>query len=274
MKFDKFVNNIMTSLVEEGRMPKSSKFSNINVDTKKLSEKLSSGDFDVLLKGWSDNSRYGNISETELTDTLSKVSSKIETYQPSSLSDLNGAISSVADELYATKGPRRKTFTERLTKAISNLILHKEYGLVTVGSGIASSQDEDDEEISTMKKNTSEYDVEGMSERESAIYEFIKQSDNPTTKQEIESQFPQSLDVVNGLIRKGFITKENDTYSAKTETDYTPVLDINDEEEIEEDPFEVDPDARSTFKQTFGDTRSDEGEWDEWDRDQVPSWLR
>lgn len=274
MKFDKIVNTVIKEMVlTEGRTPKLSKYSNIAVDTAKLGEKIEAGDFDVLIKSWSGSPKYGNLSEEDIKSALTSVKDNIETYQPTSLKDLFSAIESPVDEIYSSKGPRRKTFTDRLTKSISNLILHKEYDLISVGMGSETpnySETDDDETSSTGRE---EFDVEGLSSIQSAIYEFIKQSDAPTTEQELNNQFPNDADAIQELLTKGLITKEGNTFSLPSEPSDIPLLDIEDEEE-EEDPFETDPNARETFKRTFGDTRSDEGEWDEWDRDQVPSWLR
>lgn len=283
MNFDKIANQIIktNSLIREGRTPKSSKYSNISVNIDKFGEMINSGDFEVLLKSWAGNPKYGNLTEDELNTILAKSKESLETYQPTSLKDVYDAIYYVADDAYKAKGPRRKTFTDRLTKNISNILIHKEYDLISIGAGVSTSENdmetdmEDDETPRFRSDSAKKYDVEGLSSIESAIYEFIKQSDTPTTKQELEAQFPGNMHIANDLVAKNLVTRDGDSFMQKTSDGMTSILDVDDDDkDYDEDPFDSDIDARDTFKRTFGDTRSDEGEWDEWDRDQVPSWLR
>lgn len=266
MKFDILVENIINDLLAEGRMAKTAKYANIRVDSDKMLQKLNDGDFDIIIKSWSGNPRYANLSEETLKEVVRKVGENIKEMEPSSFSELRGNIESIVDEFYVNKGPKRKTYDERLTKAVTNLILHKEYDLISMGEPTIQPQTEEGEQ-------KEKYDIENLSSTESAIYEFVSKADEPTSVQEVENQFPQSSEIVNSLIEKGFLERVGNNLVAKEqESVFTPVLDT-DEEEDEIDPLSVDPDITSTFKNTFGKMSEDDFDY-EGGSDYVPSWQR
>ena len=264
MKFDILVENIIKDLVTEGRTPKSLKYANIRVDSDKMLEKLNAGDFDIILQSWEGTPRYGNLSKETLKDVVAKVAENIKEMEPNSFSELRDNIESVVDQFYINKGPKRKTYDERLTKAVTNLILHKEYELVSSAEPTISHEEEEEKS----------HDIENLSNIESAVYEFVSKADGPTTEQEIEAQFPQSKTIVDSLIEKGFLEKFDDKITAKEKgVDEVPLLDIEDEDE-EEDPLNIDSDITSTFKNTFGKSRESDEEDYAGSSDYIPSWAR
>lgn len=260
MKFDNLVESFINGLVNEGRTSNISKYSYINVDADKMLNKLHSGDFDILIKSWAGSPRYAGLSEEELNDVMADVTSEISEMKPDSFDDLRSTIFNAVDKVYQNKGARRKTYDERLTKAITNLIIHKEYGLI-------STEKPEDYEEDGQGKEKAEYDIEGLSPAESDIYEFIKQADEPTSTVEIQQQFPNSQDIVDSLISKGFIEKEGNIFSVKEKEGAD--LTMEPEEDFEENPLEADEDVASTFKSTFG-RNNEEDE----DAGYLPSWKR
>lgn len=234
MKFDILAENILTSLIKEGRLAKNSKFANISVDSEKFAEKLNSGDFEVLIKAWAGSPRYSHLSENQIKEALRNVASEIAEYEPSSFEELNSTIESVIDDVYANKGPHRKTYTARLTKSISNLITHKEYGLVSLGQAPKSEEND--------------YDLEGLSQVESAVLDFISNSDTLTTIKDVENQFSNGNDIVNSLIEKGFITRDGDVLVVSDSEHGAKLLDIKDDNE--ENPLEADDDIGTSFSRS------------------------
>lgn len=275
MNFDTLAESIISSLtvVEEGRLKKDYKYSNISVNADKLLSKLHAGDFEPLIKSWSDHSRYGSLTQQQVTDVIDKVGQEIKEMEPASYSELRGAIQAVADEAYRDKGPRRKTFIERLTKAISNLITHKEYDLVSVGTGTPTLEVDDQ----------AEEEGSEMSKLETAIYNFVDQSETPTTAQEIEAQFPASQDTVEAMVSKGLLNKQGDAFVSgdKTSEDQepddfenAPVVDIPEiEGEEDDDILGSDDSVASNFKGSRENFDDDDLGFTGGD-DYVPSWRR
>jgi hypothetical protein len=259
MKFDVLAESIISSLVNEGRLSKASKYSHISVDANKLAEKLNSGDFEILTKGWAGNPRYASLSEDEIKEVIQNVASEIGQYEPSSFDELNSTIESVVDNVYANKGPNRKTYNARLTKAIVNLITHNEYGLVTIGEA--------------PKAQENEYDVEGLSQVESAVLDFITQAELPTNIKDVESQFSNGSDIIDSLIEKGFVNRDGDTLVASGHEQGGRVLDTEDEDE--ENPLEIEPDIARTYRSTLGSSRSyDDDDSEDRSMGYVSSWKR
>jgi hypothetical protein len=265
MQFDILVETFISNLIEEGRTSNISKYSSINIDADKMSSKLAAGDFDILIKSWAGSPRYASLSEEQLKQVMTDVTTEITEMQPRSFDDLRDSVYRVVDKMYENKGARRKTYDERLTKAITNLILHKEYDLVSTGESSGEDYDNDIE-----GEDESSFDSENLTEIESAIYEFVKQADSPTSMAEVEAQFANSKDIVDSLIKKGFLNKEGSMLSVKEDgDDYTPILD-RDEDDFAENPLEADEDITSTFKSTFGRSMGDDFE----DAGRTPSWRR
>lgn len=267
MKFDILVENIIKDLVNEGRTPKSSKYANIKVDADKMLQKLNDGDFDVFIKSWSGSPRYANLDEETLKRAIQQSAENIKEMEPNSFSELRDNIMNIVDSFYENKGPKRKTYDERLTKAITNLILHKEYELVSMTEPVPTAQEEEERTM----------DLENLTKIESAIYEFVSRADGPSTMEEIEAQFPQSDTIVDSLVEKGFLERMGNTVVAKENGlsggGFTPILDTEDEEE-EEDVLSADPDVTSSFKNTFGkSSQLDDADY-EGSSDYVPSWKR
>ena len=259
MKFDILAESIISSLLEEGRLAKSSKFAHISVDGDKLAEKLNAGDFEILTKGWAGNPRYASLSEEEIKDVIQNVASGITESQPSSFDELRSSVESVVDNVYANKGPNRKTYNARLTKAIVNLITHKEYDLVSIGEAPRTEEDE--------------YDVEGLSQVESAVLDFITQAEEPTNIKDVETQFANGSTIVDSLVEKGFVNRDGDMLTASGEDGSGKLLDIDDEDE--ENPLDAEPEVARAFKSTMGNTREYEDDSsDDTSMGYVPSWAR
>ncbi len=265
MQFDTLVETFISNLIEEGRTSNISKYSSINIDADKMSNKFAAGDFDILIKSWAGSPRYASLSEEQLKQVMSDVTAEITEMQPRSFDDLRDSVYRVVDKMYENKGARRKTYDERLTKAITNLILHKEYDLVSTGESSGEDYGNDIE-----GEDESSFDSENLTEIESAIYEFVKQADSPTSMAEVEAQFANSKDIVDSLIKKGILSKDGSMLSVKEDgDDYTPILD-RDEDDFTENPLEADEDIASTFKNTFGRSMGDDFE----DAGRTPSWRR
>jgi hypothetical protein len=115
-----------------------------------------------------------------------------------------------------------------------------------------------------------------MTSLESAIYEFVKQSDVETSLSDVEAQFNDSKEVVDSLIKKGLLQKQGNTLSVKEDDgSFTPTLEIDDADSEFEDPLEADEDIKSTFKNSFKDTFDDDRDNDlDSDRDYRPYWDR
>ena len=260
MKFDTLANDIISEMLEEGRTAKNLKYANISIDADKMLEKLNSGDFDVIVNSWSGSPRYANLSEDSIKQLLSSVVESIKTRNPSDFDELRNAVNMSVDSVYKNKGDRRKTYTDRMTKAVVNLILHDEYKLVAPGDSTSDMSEEGESD--------------DMTSLESAIYEFVKQSDVETTLSDVEAQFNGSKEVVDSLIKKGFLQKQGNTLSVKEDDDsFVPTLEIDDEDAEFEDPLEADEDIKSTFKSSFKDTFDDGRDIDlDYDRDYRPYW--
>jgi hypothetical protein len=262
MKFDNLANNIISEMLEEGRTAKNLKYANISIDSDKMLEKLNSGDFDVIVNSWSGSPRYANLSEDSIKQLLSSVVEGIKTRNPSDFDELRNAVNMSVDSVYQNKGDRRKTYTDRMTKAVVNLILHDEYNLVVPGENTSDMPEEEEGES------------EEMTSLESAIYEFVKQSDVETSLSDVEAQFNDSKEVVDSLIKKGLLKKEGNTLSViEDDGSFTPTLEIDDADSEFEDPLEADQDIKSTFKNSFKDTFDDDRNNDlDSDRDYRPYW--
>jgi hypothetical protein len=266
MRFNVLAESIINDMVSEGRMSKVSKYSSIGVDTEKMLEKFNAGDFDIILKSWVGSPRYAGLTEEEIRNIVSGVVSNIAETNPSSFDELSDSIMNVVDKAYQDKGPRRKTYDDRLTKAIRNLILHKEYDLIKTGESNSIDTSSDSEEMSDEQKPT--FDVEGLTSIESAVYEFIKQADNPTSISELSETFDDPESITASLLQKGLIKKEGNNFVASEDSDMTNILDTDDD--FEENPLEADSDVASTFKDTFGRQGSEEYG----DAGDLPSWRR
>jgi len=242
MKFDILAESILSSLVNEGRLAKKSKYANISVDVDKLTEKLNAGDFEVLIKAWAGSRRYSHLSEDQIKDVIKNVASEIAEYQPSSFEELNSTIESVVDNVYANKGPHRKTYNARLTKSISNLITHKEYGLVSM--------------VEAPRAEENDYDLEGLTQVESAILEFISNSDTPTNVKEVNMHFSNADDIIDSLIQKGFITRDGDVLTASSKAGSARLLDTDNNDR--ENPLDADEDIRTSFSRSMRQRDQDE----------------
>jgi hypothetical protein len=243
MKFDILAESIITNLLNEGRLAKTSKYSNIQIDAAKLLNKLEEGDFHVLISSWANNARYANISEEKLTDLIKNISNEISEYQPSTYEELLQTISGVVDTVYENKGPNRKTLTSRLTKSIANLITHKEYGLVTVGEP---------------KKETNK--EEKVSEKEESALNFVNQSEEPSDYNEVLRHLTgtfgieedEAQEIINNLVNSGSLRKEGNSLIANNEEDHSArALDFENEEE-DEHPLNYAPDVEATYRRTIG----------------------
>jgi hypothetical protein len=266
MRFNVLAESIINDMVSEGRMSKVSKYSSIGVDAEKMLEKLNAGDFDIILKSWVGSPRYAGLTEEEIRNIVSGVVSNIAETNPSSFDELSDSIMNVVDKAYQDKGPRRKTYDDRLTKAIRNLILHKEYDLIKTGDSNSIDTSSESEEMSDEQKPT--FDIEGLTSIESAVYEFIKQADNPTSISELSETFDDPEGITASLLQKGLIKKEGSNFVASEDSDMTNILDTDDD--FEENPLEADSDVASTFKDTFGRQGSEEYG----DAGDMPSWRR
>lgn len=208
MKFDKLAENIINEMLTEGRLSDKTRYSNLKIDKQAFLDKIEANDFDDALSSLQSNSaRYGGKSVDSLKVFLKNIAEDSDTV--SDYDDLWELVSSKSNTLYEDKGPRRNTFTTRLTKAIiKGIILNPSNNLVTKGTPTETT----DTEMNTETENEIE-----MTEFEEAIYNFVRGADGPTDLSEIQQQFPNSEDSVESLIKKGFLEEKQGKIYAKDE---------------------------------------------------------
>lgn len=197
MKFDTLVENYL-NIFSEAYVNRSSKYSNIEIDANKLIEKLNSGDFDILISSWANNIKYGNVSEEVIKGLINSLAKDIETYEISSFDDLKDTIDSLADDVYANKGMRRQSYVQRLTNSVAGLIMHKEYGLVTAREPRIEKPEEDA--------------LTGLTEVENGVVDYIQQAEEPLTVDDLSKQFSNAQDIVDSLINKNVLYKDNEGF--------------------------------------------------------------
>jgi len=243
MNFNTLVESYLTS-IEEGRKLKSDKFSNFEIDTQKLNEMLDNGSFDVFLTAWADHAKYGNVSVEQIKDSIRKVSSEVEEYGIDTYADLKSTVERVTDSVYEDKGMGRKTLVDRLTKAIINLIFHKEYNLVNLDV-VSQSRPEPEDEMT------------GLSEVENAVVEYIDHSEEPVTLDILNKHFSGANTIIDSLVEKKIVSVNPDGV-------ITLVGNLSGLEDLDNDtenPLNADEDVRDTFSRTFRSSGQAEDEY-------------
>jgi hypothetical protein len=258
MKFDTLVENYITTF-EEGRLAKSAKYANISINAPLLKQKLADGDFETIISSWAGHPKYGNVSDQTINGVVDKVADDVQEYEISNYDDLRSTIDSIVDGVYADKGPRRKTYTARLTSSILSLITHGEFDLVKTGAAAQSEvSDEDSDEDS---------DVEEV------VYNFVAQAEEPSQYNDVVHYITSSLSkeeneaksIIDSLVSKGVLHREGDLLTAGEEDGFAKELEIEDEpkendpitgkpplRDEEEDPFKYSPEAESNYRSTKG----------------------
>jgi hypothetical protein len=195
MKFDTLIENYL-NVFSEAYVNRSSKYSNIEIDTEKMLEKLNAGDFDILLSTWANNPKYGNISEDVIKKLITDLASDINNYEISSFDDLKETIDSLADSIYENKGIRRQSYVERLTNSIASLVMHKEYELVTAKEPRVEKPEEDS--------------LTGLTEVENGVVDYIEHSEDPVTIEDLNKNFSNAQDILDSLVNKKIVFIGND----------------------------------------------------------------
>jgi hypothetical protein len=232
MNFDLLAEHII-STIEEGRPQKTEKYSSIVVDGEKLKQMLESGDLDSAIESLSNNPRYANLAPEKIKEILTNISNEIEEYQPTSFDELKSTFESAIYNAYAHMGPRRKTFVDRLTRSLGNVVL-KADGVVSKG--------EETTKASSREENI--LDTE-LTEIESSLFDYIRNADSETTTEEairyvtgnFQLEEEDAVDTINSLINKGVLTNEDGILVPKEETTSSTAIEDEDIENDDEDSF-------------------------------------
>jgi hypothetical protein len=241
MNFNTLVENYLVDL-EEGRMQKSDKFSNFEIDTQTLNDKLENGSFDVIITAWSNHSKYGNITTEQLKNVIREVSNNVEEYGISTYEDLKSTVENITDNVYENKGIKRKTLVDRLTKAVINLIFHKEYDLVNLNV--------------TPVRQDSEDELTGLTEVENAVVDYIEHSEEPVTLDVLNRNFSGADSIVDTLTQKGIVVVNQNGVITLVNKAFEGELRDG------EDPLEADEDVRTSFFKTMGRNNEDDFDLD------------
>jgi hypothetical protein len=239
MKFDILVEQHLKILSEAG-VSRTSKYSNIHINADRLLEKLEAGDFDILITSWANNKKYGNVSEENIKEVITKLVDDIKTYEISSFEDLKDTIESIADGIYSDKGFRRQSFVHRLTNSIAGLVMHKEYDLVSVLPPKQEGQEEDA--------------LTGLTEVENAVVDYIEHSEEPVTLDILNKHFSGADSIVETLAEKGIVAVNPQGIITVVSRAFEGEL------KSKENPLDADEDVRSSFSRTMG--RSNEDDFD------------
>jgi hypothetical protein len=259
MKFDTLVENYITTF-EEGRLAKSAKYANISINAPLLKQRLADGDFETIISSWAGHPKYGNVSDQTINGVIDKVADDVQEYEISNYDDLRSTIDSIVDGVYADKGPRRKTYTARLTSSILSLITHGEFDLVKTGAAAQREVEGEDES-------------DDNSDVEEVVYNFVAQAEEPSRYDDVVKYITSSLSkeedeakyIIDSLVSKGVLHKEGDLLTAGDDEGFAKELEIEDEpkendpitgrphaRDEDEDPFRYSPEAESNYRSTTG----------------------
>jgi hypothetical protein len=253
MKFDILVEQHLKLLSEAG-VSRSSKFSNIEIDTDRLLEKLNAGDFDILITSWANNKKYGNVSEDDIKQVITKLAEDIKTYEISNFEDLKDTVESIADDIYSDKGFRRQSFVGRLSSSIAGLVMHKEYNLVSV---LPPKQERQEADALT-----------GLTEVENAVVDYIERSEEPVTLDILNKQFSGADSIIETLAEKGVVAVNPQGIITVVSRAFEGEL------KSKENPLDADEDVRTSFSRTMGRNTDDDFDYERVYQDpESVSWI-
>jgi hypothetical protein len=253
MKFDILVEQHLKILSEAG-VSRSSKFSNIEINSDRLLEKLNAGDFDILITSWANNKKYGNVSEENIKQVITKLAEDIKTYEISSFEELKDTVESIVNDIYADKGFRRHSFVHRLTNSIASLVMHKEYDLVTVHPPEKERQEEDA--------------LTGLTEVENAVVDYIEHSEEPVTLDILNQHFSGADSIIETLAGKGVVAVNTQGIITVVSRTFEGEL------KSKENPLDADEDVRSSFSRTMGRNTDDDFDYEKvYQNPSSVSWI-
>jgi len=264
MKFNILAENIISSILEEGRKKKSEKFSYISVDGNTLKQKIESGELDDAInvtlagRGERQRDRYPNINIEKFKTILSEVADYVEDIdnKPNTFRDLMDLIETAANEAYKHKGENRKTLVANLSKAILNIIIDHTDSVKQVAPPVSEIENTEEEP----EEKTYKY---ALSPEEEKVLEFIGENETPVDQDEVVRFIEDELylhdeetsKIISSLIEKDYITRN-------TENKLSVILrspEISGEEDYElRNPFSASREAEDAFKRTIGFRNNDE----------------
>ena len=258
IKFDILCEKITSELIKEGRTKKTDRYSNIEIDASAFENKLNAGDLDELVKVWSSKSWMGGLSEDKLKGILSDLAKELTDTPATSYSDLIGSI-----ESQVSKATNRKDLRVKITRVIANLLTDESYGLTKISAAPVSKEITQTVSRAAQARKEAET-TENLTPLEQRIYDRIagtedKQESANVIRQEL-SEDPDTEDmsdedvrqVILSLVEKNKIKREGNTLTViedEESTIGTPVLDIDDEDEI--NPFDYDRDVESAYREAM-----------------------
>ena len=264
MKFNILAENIISSILEDGRKKKSEKFSYISVDGNTLKQKVESGELDDAInvtlagRGERQRDRYPNIDVEKFKTMLSEVADYVEDpyNKPNTFRDLMDLIETAAHEAYKHKGENRKTLVANLSKAILNIIIDHTDSVKQVAPPVSEIENTEEEPEEKIYKRT-------LSPKEEKVLEFIGEHDTPVDQDEVVRFIEDELylhdeetsKIISNLIEKDYITRN-------VENKLSVIIrspEISDEEDYElRNPFSASREAEDAFKRTIGFRNNDE----------------
>lgn len=234
MKFDILAESIINS-INEGRLSKTEKYSGgIEFNSDKFKELVASKALDGLIETQVLSQKgFAGLSKEKVDEILTKVADDFSVNPPESFDDFKNDLTSIVDDFFRERGPRRAIYVGRLAKSLGNVILSNTADVVTVGSRTEKSGGE---HVSSSQGTSEGKDLE------TSIINYIYASDVPTSKEDVanfvahtfQKEEEDAQKIVNSLISSGVLeVDENGMVTAKEETS-----DVSDEEEFSTDDEE------------------------------------
>ena len=211
MKFDILAESIIRNL-NEGRLSKSEKYSGIDFDAEQFKDLVDSKALDSAIETQILSQKgLAGLSKEKLDEILNKIADEFSEFPPQTFDEFKEQLTSVIDEFFVDRGPRRAVYVARLAKSIGNVILDKNTGVVTSVERTSSKPHKDE-------RNT---------DKEQAIINHIYSSDEPTNKEDLVNfvahTFAKEEDeaekIVNELIGGGVLAIDADGIITSAEND-------------------------------------------------------
>jgi hypothetical protein len=239
--------------LNEGRIPKSAQFSNIEIDASAFADKLKAGDMNELIEAWSTKKWLGGLPQDKIREILNNLAADLTEYPPRSYTELWAQI-----ETQVREGvPTRKDLVQKMTRVTANLLTDSSFGLIKTVEAPAETENtretpEDEEELSEVAEKALEY--VRQADEPSEYTDVVKYITGSFAKEESEADA-----VIKELISKNLIEKQGDTLVPKEETG-AAILDTDEEpistgdEEHDKElrraaALEYDPDVEAAYKE-------------------------
>jgi len=203
MKFDVLAESIIRN-INEGRLSKAEKYSGIDFDSDKFKELVDSKSLDseIESKILSQKGLVG-LPKEKLDEILNKIADDFSEVPPQTFEEFKEQLTSIVDDFFKERGPRRAVYVARLAKSIGNVILDKNTGVVSSAERASSP---------------SSHKEERMSDKEEAIINHIYSSDEPTKKEDIvdfvahtfAKEEDEAEQIINDLISDGKLSIDDE----------------------------------------------------------------